>query len=83
MKINCDIVSKNDYESTIMRDTTKHFKSKILYSCLSKTDLYVHYVDEESTVKMLNYLNNKHLTIQFEMELPGTEGFLSILDIKM
>ena len=34
-------------------------------------------------MKMLNYLNSKHPTIQFEMELPDTEGFLPILDIKM
>ena len=83
MKINCDIVSENDNESTITRDTTKHFKSKILYSCLPKTDLYVRFVDEEGAVKMLNYLNSKHPTIQFEMELPRIEGFLSILNIKI
>ena len=41
------------------------------------------YPDEESAVKMLNFLNSKHPTIQFEMELLDTEGFLPILDIKM
>ena len=34
-------------------------------------------------MKMLNYLNSKHPTIQFDIELPDTEGFLPILDTKM
>ena len=64
---------------------------KFVYSLKPKPIFYVRYVDdvgtlvpdEESAVKMLNYLNSKHPTIQFEMELPDTEGFLPILDIKM
>ena len=64
---------------------------KFVYSLKPKPIFYVRYVDdvgtlvpdEESAVKMLNYLNSKHPTIQFEMQLPDTEGFLPILDIKM
>ena len=64
---------------------------KFVYNLKPKPIFYVRYVDdvgtlvpdEESAVKMLNYLNSNNPTIQFEMELPDTEGFLSILDIKM
>ena len=56
-----------------------------------KPIFFVRYVDDigtpvpckEDAVKMLSYLNSKHPTIQFEMELPDTDGFLPILDIKM
>ena len=56
-----------------------------------KPIIFVRYVDDTGTVvssntqahEMLAYLNSKHQTIQFEMELPDNEGFLPILDIKI
>ena len=64
---------------------------KFVYSLKPKPTFYVGYVDDvgtqvpdqESAVKMLNYLNSKHPIIQFEIKSPDTEGFLPILDIKM
>ena len=53
--------------------------------------IYVRYVDDAGTVTptteqattTLTYLNSKHPTIKFEMELPDTDGYLPILDIKL
>ena len=53
--------------------------------------IYVRYVDDAGTVTprteqattTLTYLNSKHPTIKFEMELPDTDGYLQILDIKL
>ena len=51
--------------------------------------VYVRYVDDVGTVvknrqeaeNTLDYLNSKHPTIKFEMELPSEEGFLPLLDM--
>ena len=51
--------------------------------------VYVRYVDDVGTVvknrqeaeNTLEYLNSKHPTIKFEMELPSEEGFPPLLDI--
>ena len=32
---------------------------------------------------MLTYLNSKHSAIKFEMELPDSDPFLPILDVKI
>ncbi len=53
--------------------------------------IYVRYVDDVGTVTVntitakntLTYLNKQHPTIKFDMELPDTNGFLPILDIKL
>ena len=50
--------------------------------------VYVHFVDDVGTVvknqeeaeNTLEYLNSRHPTIMFEMELPSKEGFLPLLD---
>ena len=52
---------------------------------------YGRYVDDIGTLvkskdhatHTLQYLNSKHDTIKFEMELPDQDGYLPILDIKM
>ena len=33
--------------------------------------------------RILNYLNKKHSTIKFEMDLPNNDGYLPILDIQL
>ena len=51
--------------------------------------VYVRYVDDVGTVvknrqeaeNTVEYLNSKHPTIKFEMELPSEEGFLPLLDM--
>ena len=51
--------------------------------------VYVRYVDDVGTVvknrqeaeNTLEFLNSKHPTIKFEMELPSEEGFLPLLDM--
>ena len=51
--------------------------------------VYVRHVDDVGTVvknrqeaeNTLEYLNSKHPTIKFEMELPSAEGFLPLLDM--
>ena len=51
--------------------------------------VYVRYADDVGTVvknrqeaeNTLEYLNSKHPTIKFEMELPSEEGFLPLLDM--
>ena len=56
-----------------------------------KPIIYIRYIDDvgattnsfENAQKMLKYMNTKHLTIQFELEIPDTEGFLPILDEKI
>ena len=53
--------------------------------------IYVRYVDDIGTVvpnsdeayRTLTYLNSKHPTIKFELELPDSDGYLPILDIQM
>ena len=56
-----------------------------------KPVIYVRYVDDIGTVvdntadahALLCYLNSKHKTIQFEMEVPDVDGFLPILDVQI
>ena len=56
-----------------------------------KPIIYVRYVDDVGTVvdsvehsrTTLAYLNSKHRTIQFEVEIPNDTGFLPILDMKI
>ena len=56
-----------------------------------KLSLYLRYVDDTGTVvnntdeahRILNYLNKKHSTIKFEMDLPNNDGYLPILDIQL
>ena len=51
--------------------------------------VYIRYVDDVGTVmknqqeaeNTLEYLNSRHPTIKFEMELPSEEGFLPLLDM--
>ena len=67
------------------------FERMFVYQELSPTPrIYVRYVDDVGTVvrdreqanNMLEYLNSKHPTIKFEMELPSEDdGFLPILDM--
>ena len=53
------------------------------------SSVYVRYVDNTSTTandvsqaqEMLTYLNSRHPTITFDLEVPNTDGFLPILDI--
>ena len=67
------------------------FERMFVYQELSPTPrIYVRYLDDVGTVvrdreqanNMLEYLNSKHPTIKFEMELPSEDdGFLPILDM--
>ena len=53
------------------------------------SSVYVRYVDDTNTIannvsqaqEMLTYLNSRHPTIKFDLEVPNTDGFLPILDI--
>ena len=53
--------------------------------------IFVRYVDDVGTVvpsvevahQALEYLNQQHPTIQFELETPAEDGFLPILGIKV
>jgi len=53
--------------------------------------IYVRFVDDIGTVvsnidqayRILNYINSKHPTLKFELELPGNDGYLPILDIQI
>ena len=53
------------------------------------SSVYVRYVDDTGTIandvsqaqEMLTYLNSRHPTIKFDLEIPHTDGFLPILDI--
>ena len=67
------------------------FEQSHVYNLDPKLPIYVRYVDDTgSTVPsvtqanaLLKHLNDKHPTIKFELELPDTERFLPILDIKL
>ena len=53
--------------------------------------IYTRYVDDTGTVvnspndaqRMVQYLNNQHTTIKFELELPREDGYLPLLDTAM
>ena len=53
------------------------------------SSVYVRYVDDTGTIandvsqaqEMLTYLNSRHPTIKFDLEVPNTDGFFPILDI--
>ena len=68
------------------------FERLYIYKQLKlRPTLYVRYVDDvgttvrnlEAASSMLDYLNSKHDTIKFEMELPGHDGYLPLLDISV
>ena len=67
------------------------FERTHVYNLQPKLVIYVRYVDDIGTVvddddaakRMLDYLNSKHPTLQFEMELPDHNHFLPILDVKI
>ena len=53
--------------------------------------IYAHFIDDIGTVVnnlneaqlLLTYLNSKHPTIKFELELPNDDGYLPIFDIQI
>ena len=67
------------------------FEQSRVYNLDPKLPIYVRYVDDTGATvlsvtqanALLKHLNDKHPTIKFEMELPDTERFLPILDIKL
>ena len=67
------------------------FEQRHIYELHPRPTIYVRYVDDIGTVventdaaeRMLTYLNSKHPTIKFEMELPDPDLFLPILDVKI
>ena len=68
------------------------FERNFVYQELKPSPIiYVRYVDDVGTVAegtnaakdVLKYLNKKHPTIQFELEIPDDNKFLPILDIKI
>ena len=66
------------------------FEHNYIYNEL-EPKIYVRYVDDiGTTVKtpsqaynLLQYMNSKHKTIKFEIELPDSDGFLPILDTRL
>ena len=68
------------------------FERLFIYQTLQPPlTIYVRYVDDIGTTvlnttdahNILAYLNSKHPTIKFELELPDTDGYLPILDIQL
>lgn len=67
------------------------FERMFIYSLQPPLTIFVRYVDDTGTVvdnveqanNLLTYLNKQHPTIKFEMDLPDTDGYLPILDVKM
>ena len=66
------------------------FEQNHIYTRLEPaSSVYVRYVDDTNTIandvsqaqEMLTYLNSRHPTIKFDLEVPNTDGFLPILDI--
>ena len=68
-----------------------HLERQHIYSGQPQLAFYARYVDNTGTTvrntkdaeELLTDLNSKHPTIRFELELPATDGFLPILDIKV
>ena len=67
--------------------TMDRFERLYIYRTVQPT-IYVRYVDDTGMVvdsigdaqRMLTYLNSKHTSIKFELELPSDDGYLPILD---
>ena len=82
----------NRLSGTLAIIVMDRFERRFVYNELQPSPVvFVRYVDDVGTVVpntqvaqgTLEHLNKKHPTIQFELETPGEDGFLPILDIKV
>ena len=80
----------NRLSGTLVIICMDRFERLYIYAELKPT-IYVRFVDDigttvntiEEAFEILQYMNSKHPTIRFEIELPDADGFLPILDVKL